>query len=221
MEHTSDNGDNVHTDPSGEQVASTPRTADEIKRDVEALLFASGRPLSTQELADAIFGSRTSTSELIADALEAIAADFPLGGHRGIELAKLSGGWVFRTNPRCEKSVGALFELPNDVARLSPAAMEVLAVVAYIQPVTRPQIAEIRGVNSDSPVHALLERELITEVGRSQSPGGAVLYGTTQRFEAMFGLADLSDLPDLEGFALGEEQKEDLRRRFGLTAVLE
>ena len=84
-----------------------------------------------------------------------------------------------------------------------------------------PQIAEIRGVNSDSTVRTLLERELITEVGRSQAAGGALLYGTTHRFEAMFGLAGLDELPPLEGFALTEEQKDDLRRRLGLLTVPE
>jgi segregation and condensation protein B len=99
--------------------------------------------------------------------------------------------------------------------------MECLSIVAYLQPVTRPQIAEVRGVNSDSPVRTLLERELITEVGRSQSAGGALLYGTTPRFEAIFGLSGLDELPPLEGFALSEEQKDDLRRRLGLLTVPE
>jgi segregation and condensation protein B len=94
-------------------------------------------------------------------------------------------------------------------------------VVAYLQPVSRPQIAEIRGVNSDSPVRTLLDRELITEVGRAQSGGGALLYGTTPRFEAMFGLARVDDLPPIDGFALSEEQREDLRRRLGLLTVPE
>ena len=128
---------------------------------------------------------------------------------------------MFRTNPQCRAAVAALFELPDDAGRLSPAAMECLTIVAYMQPVSRPQIAEVRGVNSDSPVHTLLERELITEVGRAQGGGGAVLYGTTQRFEATFGLSSLEELPALEGFALGEEQKEDLRRRLGLLTVPE
>jgi segregation and condensation protein B len=117
--------------------------------------------------------------------------------------------------------VSRLFDLPDDTGRLSPAAMECLAVVAYAQPISRPQVAEIRGVNSDSTVRTLVERELITEVGRSTAAGGAVLYGTTPRFEAMFGLAGLDDLPPLEGFALTEDQKDELRRRLGLLTVPE
>lgn len=158
---------------------------------------------------------------VVQAALESLAEEFPTGGDRGFELARLAGGWAFRTNPVCRDAVSALFELPEDTGRLSAAAMECLSIVAYLQPVTRPQIAEVRGVNSDSPVRTLLDRELITEVGRSQSGGGAVMYGTTPRFEAVFGLAGLEDLPPLEGFALGEEQKDELRRRLGLLATPE
>ena len=92
-------------------------------------------------------------------------------GRHGIELVRLAGGWAFRTDARCHRAVSRLFETPEDSGRLSPAALECLAVVAYLQPVSRPQIAEIRGVNSDSTVHTLLERELITEVGRSAAAG--------------------------------------------------
>jgi segregation and condensation protein B len=192
------------------------RTADDLRRDVEALLFASGAPLSTEKIAEALATVHDLSATSVEETLVALSADFPAGGERGIELAQLAGGWAFRTNPRCRQAVEALFELPEDAARLSPAAMEVLAIIAYLQPVSRPQISEIRGVNSDSPLRTLADRELITEVGRAQSGGGAVLYGTTTRFEIMFGLAGVEDLPDLEGFSLGEEQKEELRRRLGL-----
>jgi segregation and condensation protein B len=199
---------------------SDPRFA-LIKRDVEALLFASGSPLTIDTLETAVAGSEPPLPGTVAAVLVELADEFPCGGPRGFELTQLGGGWAFRTNPAAQHAVAALFELPDDASRLSPAAMEVLAIVAYLQPVSRPQISEIRGVNSDSPMQKLQERELITEVGRSQSAGGAVLYGTTERFEAMFGLSGLHDLPDLEGFALGEEQKEDLRRRLGLLSTPE
>jgi segregation and condensation protein B len=192
-----------------------------IKRDLEALLFAAGSPLTIETLETAVAGSELPLPGTVATAIADLALEFPAGGDRGFELVAIAGGWAFRTNPACQHAVAALFELPDDASRLSPAAMEVLAVVAYLQPVSRPQISEIRGVNSDSPMQKLLERELITEVGRSQHAGGAVLYGTTGRFEAMFGLSGLDDLPGLEGFALGEEQKEDLRRRLGLLSVPE
>jgi segregation and condensation protein B len=190
-----------------------------LKRDIEAVLFAGGSPVSVDVILQALSLSGPDHREAVEQVLAELACEFAPQGERGFELVRLAGGWAFRTNPRCESVVTALFELPDDATRLSPAAMEALAIVAYLQPISRPQIAEIRGVNSDSPVHTLLERELVTEVGRSHGPGGAALYGTTVRFEAMFGLADLGDLPAVEGFALNEEQKEDLRRRLGLPTV--
>jgi segregation and condensation protein B len=192
-----------------------------LKRNVEALLFAAGQPLSVESMTAALSLSEGEDIEALTAALDSLALEFPVGGERGFELARLAGGWAFRTNAHCRAAVTALFELPEDAARLSPAAMECLAIVAYIQPVSRPQIAEVRGVNSDSPVRTLLERELVTEVGRAQGAGGAILYGTTARFEAMFGLSGLDELPVLEGFALGEAQKDDLRRRLGLLTVAE
>lgn len=193
----------------------------DIKRNIEAVLFAAGAPLSVEAILQALSLTDPDHRDTVESALRELSSEFAPEGERGFELVRLAGGWAFRTNPRCQVVVSALFELPDDATRLSPAAMEVLTIVAYLQPVSRPQIAEIRGVNSDSPVHSLLERELITEVGRSRGAGGAVLYGTTVRFQAMFGLSDLDELPALEGFALSEEQKEDLRRRLGLLAVPE
>ncbi len=192
-----------------------------LKRDVEALLFAAGDPLSVDAMLEALCLTEPERRAAVEGALEELAAEFPPQGPRGFELARLAGGWAFRSNPLCHAAVAAMFELPEDAARLSSAAMECLTIVAYLQPVSRPQIAEIRGVNSDSPVHTLLERELVTEVGRVQGGGGAVLYGTTSRFEAMFGLANLDELPALEGFALTDDQRDDLRRRLGLLTVPE
>ena len=192
-----------------------------VKRGVEALLFAAGGPLTVQTMIQALGLRDPEDRALVDETLGSIACDFPAGGARGFELVPLAGGWAFRTNPLAGGAVAALYELPADAGRLSSAAMECLAIVAYLQPVSRSQIAEARGVNSDSPVRTLVERELITDVGRAQGAGGAVLFATTPRFEAMFGLADLTQLPPLEGFALTEEEKEDLRRRLGLLTVPE
>ncbi len=193
----------------------------ELKRNVEALLFAAGRPLPVDDMLRALQLTEPGHRDRVETVLETLRAEFPADGGRGFELVPLAGGWAFRTNPRCRAAVTALFDLPNEPGRLSPAAMECLTIVAYLQPVSRPQIAEVRGVNSDSTVHTLLDRELITEMGRAEGGGGAVLYGTTQRFEALFGLSSLDELPALEGFALSDEQKEDLRRRLGLLTVPE
>jgi segregation and condensation protein B len=192
-----------------------------VKRDVEAVLFAAGRPLSVDTLRAAVTRGEAVSEEAVQGALEALGAEFPPDGSRGFELVEVGGGWAFRTSSAAQEAVSALFEVPDDTARLSAAAMEVLAVIAYMQPVSRPQIAEVRGVNSDSPLQRLLERELVAEVGRSPEAGGAVLYGTTVRFEVVFGLRSLEDLPALEGFALGEGQKEELSRRLGLMTTPE
>ena len=196
---------------------------DSLRRDLEALLFASGTPLSVETMVAALNLTEEdgTDSTRVEAVLSEIAAEFSPDGRHGLELARLAGGWAFRTDARCHAVVSRLFELPDDAAKLTPAAIECLAIIAYLQPISRPQIAEVRGVNSDSTVRTLLERELITEVGRSSAAGGAILYGTTPRFEAVFGLAGLDDLPALEGFALTEDQKEDLRRRLGLLNVPE
>ncbi|OFW57142.1 MAG: SMC-Scp complex subunit ScpB [Actinobacteria bacterium RBG_16_64_13] len=192
-----------------------------LKQNVEALLFAAGEPLSLDVLLQALSLPDPLGRALVEEVLKSLEIEFAPEGPRGFELVRLAGGWAFRTNPSCRTAVSALFELPEDVSRLSSAAMECLTIVAYLQPVSRPQIAEIRGVNSDSPMRTLQERELVTEVGRVQGGGGALLYGTTPRFEAMFGLSGLEELPALEGFALSDEQREELRRRLGLMAVAE
>jgi segregation and condensation protein B len=193
----------------------------DLRRNVEALVFAAGEPLSLDKMLEAMGLEDAAAKRAVEEILRELAKEFPAGGPRGFELVQLGGGWAFRTHPDSEEAVKGLFELPTEASRLSPAAMECLAIVAYLQPVTRPQISEIRGVNSDSPIRTLLDRELIADVGRAQSGGGAVLYGTTHRFEAMFGLAGVGDLPALEGFALSDEQKAELRRRLGVLTVPE
>lgn len=201
--------------------ATAAGAAQDLRQAVEALLFAAGEPLTVEQLLLALDLPGDVGRIQVEDALVHVQSQFAPGGRHGFELLPLAGGWAFRTAPRCQEVVARLFELPEDATRLSPAAMECLAVIAYVQPVSRPQIAEVRGVNSDSAVHTLVERELVTEVGRAAGPGGAVLYGTTLRFEAMFGLAGLEELPALEGFALTEDQKEDLSRRLGLLTLPE
>ncbi len=154
-----------------------------LKRDVEALLFAAGEPLSAEVLLQSLGLKDPDDRGTIETVLRAIEDDFPAAGPRGIELARLGGGWLFRTNPLSKPAIAALYELPAEAGRLSPAAMECLAVVAYLQPVSRPQIAQVRGVNSDSPLRTLLDRELITDVGRAQGcrRGDALRHNTSVR----------------------------------------
>ena len=109
---------------------------------------------------------------------------------------------MFRTNRLCEGALSAAFDFGEDL-RLSPAALETLAIVAYLQPVSRPEIAEIRGVNSDSAVQTLVDRELILETGRRDDAGGAILFGTTRRFQVAFGLDGLEQTPGSRGVRAG------------------
>ena len=184
-------------------------------RDLEAVLFAAGRPLDLATLVRAASHSRPVSEYEATVALDHLAAMFPLDGPRGCELTRRAEGWLFRTNRLCAAALSAAFDVGQDL-RLSPAALEVLAVIAYLQPVSRPEIAEIRGVNSDSAVQTLIDRELIEETGRRDDAGGALLFGTTSRFQVAFGLDGLAQLPPLEAFAPGEAEQEELRRRLGL-----
>ncbi len=186
-----------------------------LRLEVEALLFASGRPLPVERLAEAASHARPVSTESIVECLEVLQGEFPVGGARGFELACVAGGWLFRTNAVAESALSRLFDVPED-PRLSPAALETLAIVAYLQPVSRPEITEIRGVNSDSALHTLLDREMVREMGRRDGPGAAVLYGTTERFQIAFDLPGLDQLPPLSEFEVGEEQREELRRRLGV-----
>lgn len=188
----------------------------DLLRDLEAVLFAAGRPLDLDTLTSAASHAHSIDPGTTAAALRCLESRYPVGGASGFELAKVAGGWLFRTNAACEPALARLFDTAEEL-RLSPAAMETLAIVAYLQPVTRPQIAEIRGVNSDSALHTLLDRELVREVGRRDGPGAAVLYGTTTRFLVAFDLDSQASLPPIEEFEVGEEQKEEFKRRLGLV----
>ncbi len=191
-----------------------------VRRDVEAVLFASGRSLSVERLAVAVSYAEPVSAGAVVECLEALQKEYAVGGLRGFELACVAGGWLFRTNAVAEAALSRLFDVSED-PRLSPAALETLAIVAYLQPVSRPEIAEIRGVNSDSALHTLLDREMVQEVGRRDGPGAAVLYGTTERFLIAFDLPGLDRLPPLAQFEVGEEQREELRRRLGVAVAPE
>jgi len=183
-----------------------------LLRDLEAVLFAAGRPVQAEELAVALGATPSDVEAALAE----VQAVYPVDGARGFELARVGGGWLLRTNRRSEPVLSAFFSIVEPL-RLSAAALETLAIVAYLQPVSRPQIAEIRGVQSESAVQTLLDRDLICEVGRTESPGAALLYATTERFQVIFGLDGLAALPALDGFAAGDDEREQLRRKLGLV----
>jgi segregation and condensation protein B len=160
-------------------------------RDLESLLFVSDEPVSSTVLAQALDVERREADELceeLAGAYRERAA--------GIVLRNVAGGWRLTTHPDASPIVEQ-YVLASRHARLTKAALETLAIVAYKQPVTRHQISAIRGVNSDGVLRALVDRGLVDEVGREGSPGRPVLYGTTPEFLERLGLPSLSALPQL------------------------
>jgi segregation and condensation protein B len=177
----------------------------ELARTVEALLFLSSDPLSVAELAAAAEAGEGA----IVTALALLGEQYAPGA-RGIVLRELAGGWTFASDPSTEDAARRLFSRPR-TATLTPAQAETLAIVAYLQPVSRPEIARIRGVSSDSATATLLERGLIEEAGHSQF--GATQYRTTTQFLKLFGLRSLQELPDVAQWDPSPQEQEELRER--------
>jgi segregation and condensation protein B len=177
----------------------------ELARIVEALLFLSNDPLTVSELADACESSEGEVVEALARLREHYA-----DGFRGVVLREVAGGYTLATDPVAERAARRLLARPR-TPPLNQAQAECLAIVAYLQPVSRPEIARIRGVSSESAVGTLLERGLIQESGRSQF--GAILYRTSELFEKLFGLEGLESLPDIAAFDPSPEDEAELRDR--------
>jgi segregation and condensation protein B len=174
---------------------------DALARTLEALLVVASAPLSVAELADAT----EEDSERVETALRLLGERYS-EGRSGIVLEHVAGGWAFRASREAADACSRLFERPVQRG-LSQAALETLAIVAYLGPCTRPAIARIRGVAADSAVAGLVERGLITEAGREDgSLGGAVRYRTTPLFERVFGLESVSQLPRLEDLGDGADE---------------
>jgi segregation and condensation protein B len=171
-------------------ISSNP--ADVLARTIEALLVVASAPLSLEELTAAA----DDDGERVETAL-ALLAERYREGRSGIVLEHVAGGWAFRESREASEACARLFERPVERG-LSAAALETLAIVAYLGPATRPEIARLRGVAADSVVAGLLERGLIAEAGRDEHAGGAVRYRTTPLFERVFGLESLSALPRLD-----------------------
>ncbi len=172
---------------------------------IEALLFLSSDPLSPQELAEAAQADK----EEVATALELLGEQYA-PGQRGLHLRELAGGYTLATDPATEDAARRLFSRPR-AFNLTPAQAETLAIVAYLQPISRPEITRIRGVSADSAATTLLERGLIEEAGRSQF--GAVLYRTSTLFLKLFGLVSIKDLPDVAQWDPTPEEQAELRER--------
>ncbi|MBI5499883.1 MAG: SMC-Scp complex subunit ScpB [Deltaproteobacteria bacterium] len=175
-----------------------------LARHVEALLFVALRPLSLAQLARPL---RT-TFAAVRRALKSIGTAREASG---VRLVEVGGGWQLRTAPECADVVGKFLDVKP--LRLSKAAMETLAVIAYRQPVTKPDVDDIRGVDSGSAVKLLLDRTLVRVLGRKEEPGRPLLYGTTPSFLEFFGLGNLGDLPSLREYAeLSEDGRRQLER---------
>jgi segregation and condensation protein B len=179
-------------------IAANP--VDRLARTVEALLVVASAPLSADELADAAGDD----PERVETALGLLFERYR-EGRSGIVLERVAGGFAFRASREAADACARLFERPVERG-LSQAALETLAIVAYLGPCSRPEVARIRGVAADSAVASLVERGLITEAGRESGPGGAVRYRTSPLFERVFGLESLAALPRLDD--LGDDVGE-------------
>jgi segregation and condensation protein B len=173
---------------------------DALARTIEALLVVAAQPLSPEELAEAT----ADDAERVELALRLLSERYS-EGRSGIVLEHVAGGWAFRASREAADACARLFERPVQRG-LSHAALETMAIVAYLGPCSRPEIARIRGVSADSAVAGLVERGLIAEAGREDGPGGAVRYRATPLFERVFGLESLSELPRLDDLGAEIEQ---------------
>jgi len=175
----------------------------QLERVVEALLFLSPEPVSTAELAEAC----EATEAEIDRAIDALSGALD---ERGVVVREVAGGWALAAHPDAEVAARRLLAKPR-TPPLTQAQAETLAIVAYLQPISRPEIARIRGVSSESAVQTLTERGLIEESGRSRF--GAVIHRTTPLFERLFGLAGLDRLPDPASFDPSPDDERELRER--------
>ncbi len=177
----------------------------DLERTLESLLFLSSEPVDAAALADA------TEAEIhdVVTALERLREHYEFE-RRGLVLRELAGGYALSSHPDAEAAARRLLARPR-TPPLTPAQAETLAIVAYLQPVSRPEVARIRGVNAESAVATLLERGMVQESGRSQF--GAVLYRTTELFLRLFGLRALEELPDPGTFDPSPELEAELRDR--------
>ena len=187
----------------------TANPLDNLARTLEALLVVASAPLPLEELAAAA----DDDAERVKMALGLLAERYR-EGRSGIVLESVAGGWAFRASREAAEACGRLFERPVQRG-ISQAALETLAIVAYLGPCSRPEIARIRGVAADSAVAGLVERGLIAEAGRDNGAWGAVRYRVTPLFERVFGLESLSQLPRLDDLA---GDADDLRERLHAVA---
>lgn len=185
----------------------------DLKGALEALLLVSSDPVPAATLAQALDIAPGECAALLAE----LKVDYEEAG-RGIQLREVAGGWRLFTHPAYHDIVEA-YVLSWDTQKLSQAALETLAVVAYHQPVTRDAVKGIRGVNSDGVISSLVDKGLVREMGRDPQRGNAIIYGTTSAFLEKFGLRSTKDLPDLEQFAPDEQARAFIRERLSGRSI--
>jgi len=177
-----------------EEPLSSPQSQAERAGVIEALIFVSDEPLTAKTVAEVLKEDK----EVINEALTALAQEFN-ARNGGLQLREVAGGWQFATRPEYHEHVRAFLKT-RPSAKLTIASLETLAVIAYRQPVTVPEILEIRGVQSPSAIKTLLDKKLIVAKGRKDTVGRPMMYGTSKEFLLQFGLKDLSELPSVEDF---------------------
>lgn len=185
----------------------------EIQSILEAVLFAAGDAVELEKLADIVDVDKKSLREILKKMMDSYNFE-----RRGVHIIQMEDSYQMCTRGEYHDYVAMLAE-PRRKQSLSNAAIEVLAIVAYKQPVTRSTIEHIRGVNCDYVVNRLMERNLIEEKGRLDAPGRPILFGTTQEFLRCFGVATLQDLPEFESFGSPEGEGEQLSMELGAEQI--
>jgi segregation and condensation protein B len=166
----------------------------ELRSVTEALIFVADEPITAKTIAEVVKVDRDAVEKVIA----ALVAEYD-EGNGGLQLREIAGGWQIATRPEFHEHVRAYLK-SKPSAKLSLASLETLAVIAYKQPVTVPEILEIRGVQSPSAIKTLLDKRLIVAKGRKETVGRPMMYGTSKEFLIQFGMKDLSELPSIEDF---------------------
>jgi segregation and condensation protein B len=179
---------------------------DEARRALEAIIMVADEPADPALLGQLVEMAPTAVEELLVELAAAYEAE-----NRGFELVKVAGGWRYQSHEDCSAYVER-YILTGQTARLSAAALETLAIVAYKQPISRAQVAAIRGVNVDGVMRTLQQRGYIDEIGRDAGPGQATLFGTTSLFLERLGLNSIQELPSLGDFIPGAEVVELLEQ---------
>lgn len=173
----------------------TPISNDKLKAALECMLFVSPQPLIAKHVAESLSIEEAD----VETTMHELRLDYE---GRGLQIERIAGGYQMCTRPEYTEYISLL--LKPERTRLSRAGLETAAIIAYRQPITQPEIDAIRGVNSDGVVKTLMERNLVKQVGRRETPGRPILYATTEEFLNHFGLNNLSDLPDLADISLAE-----------------